>query len=94
MYFTEYDGNRVRRVDTEGVISTVAGTGIRGYSGDGGPATQAQISAPFGVLVDQYGYLYFTSAGNDVVRRVSPEGVIETIAGTGDTRYQIGRAHV
>ena len=82
------DGNpRIRRIDPEGVITTIAGTGVTGYGGDGGPATEAQIYSPNGLAVDGSGNLYFTDSNNRRIRRIDPEGVITTIAGTGERAY-------
>ena len=76
-------GNRVRRIDPSGVISTVAGTGIPGYSGDGGQATAAQLSSPSGLTLDGAGNLYIGDTANHRVRKVTPAGVITTVAGNG-----------
>jgi sugar lactone lactonase YvrE len=83
LYITEFGNNRVRRVGTDGTITTVAGTGIPGYSGDGGPATQAQLANPAGVAVDSAGILYIAEFGNNRVRRVGADGTITTMAGDG-----------
>jgi hypothetical protein len=76
-------GNRVRKVAADGMISTVAGTGTAGYSGDGGPATLAQLHAPHNVEVRPDGGFLIADAGNNRVRSVSPNGTITTVAGTG-----------
>ena len=83
LYIVETYGQRVREV-SGGVIRTVAGTGVEGFSGDGGPATAAELSYPAGVAVDGQGTLYIADSGNDRVREVSG-GVIGTAAGA-DTR--------
>jgi Fibronectin type III domain/NHL repeat len=75
--------SRIRKVGTDGVISTVVGNGTAGFSGDGGPATAAQISESLGLAVDGSGTLYLTDQANHRVRRVTPAGVISTVAGTG-----------
>jgi sugar lactone lactonase YvrE len=84
--FVERDNHVVRKVDTAtGVISTLAGTGVRGYSGDGGPATEAQLAQPHSIAFDDSDNLYICDIVNNRVRRVSPEtGVITTFAGTGE----------
>ena len=87
LYVADYLNHRVRRVDAAGVITTVAGTDERGYSGDGGPATSAQLGAPRGVAVDGSGNLYIADYGNGRVRRVDAAGVITTVAGTGEWGY-------
>jgi uncharacterized protein (TIGR03437 family) len=83
VYFTERINNRVRRVDPSGIITTVAGTGIAGFSGDGGPATKAQIYNPFGLATDNAGNLYIADSVNKRIRMVSPDGIIHTVAGNG-----------
>jgi YD repeat-containing protein len=83
LYITESGGDRVRRVDPNGVITTVAGTGVRGYSGDGGPATEARLNRPNGIVLGPDGSIYFIDESNVRVRKVDPEGIITTVAGTG-----------
>lgn len=80
-------GNRVRRVSAAGVISTVAGNGTAGFSGDGGQATSAQLNRPHGLALDLDGNLYIADNDNNRIRRVSPAGVIETVVGTGAPGY-------
>jgi hypothetical protein len=75
--------NRIRRVAADGKISTIAGTGEWGYSGDGGPATAAQLRGPNDVLPEKDGGFLIADTYNNRVRRVSPEGVISTVAGNG-----------
>lgn len=77
-------GKRIRKVDTSGVITTIAGNGIPGFSGDGGPAATAQISRVTGVAVGPSGGVYFIDYGNDRIRRIDSAGVITTIAGSGE----------
>src|SRR5689334_17425751 len=69
--------------DVPGTIVTVAGTGSPGYTGDNGPATQAQLNGPFDLAFDAAGSLYIVDADNDRVRKVSPDGTITTVTGTG-----------
>ncbi len=89
LYIADSGNNVVRKVDTAGNITTVAGTGAAGFSGDGGPATSAQISAPWGVVVDaKTGNLYIGDSGNHRIRKVDPSGTISTYAGNG----QIGNS--
>ena len=76
-------GTRVRKVDASGRITTFAGTATQGFSGDGGPATSAQLHTPTGVASDAAGNVYIADAGNHRVRKVSPAGIISTVAGTG-----------
>lgn len=75
--------NRVRRIAPDGTISTVAGTGVQGFSGDGGPAADAQVAWPHDVVVDTDGTIYFADSNNNRIRRIDLDGVITTIAGTG-----------
>lgn len=83
-FFIADSGNdRIRRVDRSGVITTVAGTGVTGYAGDGGPATAAQFDGPRGVAGDAAGNLYVADDNNHRVRRIDPAGIITTVAGTG-----------
>ena len=70
-----------------GTITTVAGTGSPGYSGDNGPATQAQLNGPFDIAFDAAGNLYIVDTYNDRVRKVSPDGTITTVAGTGQPGF-------
>jgi YVTN family beta-propeller protein len=77
------DNNRVRKISPSGTITTIAGNGIFGYSGDGGPATLAELRQPFKLARDKAGNLYFTDIGNNVVRKVDGAGIITTIAGNG-----------
>jgi predicted secreted protein len=82
LYIADLSNNRIRKVSTGGVITTAVGTGGRSYSGDGGPATAAELNVPAGVMVDVAGNLYVADSGNQLVRKVSATtGIIETIAG-------------
>jgi sugar lactone lactonase YvrE len=78
---------RIRKVTPGGMISTVAGNGIQGYSGDGGPATSAQLNYPLGIAVDTAGILYIADSSNFRVRKVTPDGLISTVAGNGTPGY-------
>ena len=84
LYVADFLFERVRQIDPVGLISTIAGTGARGFSGDGGPATEARLDSPYAVAVDATGNLYVTDNGNQRVRRIDPAGLISTIAGTGE----------
>jgi streptogramin lyase len=88
MFFVEMQNHLVRRVDAKtGVISTVAGTGQPGFSGDGGPAVKAQMRQPHSIAFDRAGMLYIADIGNHRVRRVDlKRGTIDTFAGTGDRK--------
>ncbi|MGE0871483.1 MAG: hypothetical protein AB7P03_23185 [Kofleriaceae bacterium] len=83
IFIADTNNHRIRRVDTTGVISTVAGTGTPGFSGDNGAATSAELSGPFGVAVDGLGNLYIADTANQRIRRVDVDGTITTVAGTG-----------
>lgn len=83
LYIVDQSNQRVRRVDRDGVITTVAGNGIKGFTGDGGPAIRAELADPAGIAVDAAGDIYISDQGNQRVRRVNPAGVITTFAGTG-----------
>jgi sugar lactone lactonase YvrE len=82
--------NRIRKITPDGVITTVAGSGIAGFAGDGGPATDAQLNHPTGVAVDAAGGILIADQHNYRVRRVDPDGTITTVAGTGDEGYGLG----
>jgi NHL repeat-containing protein len=79
--------SRVRKVSTDGMITTVAGNGVRGFSGDGGPAVEAGLDDPFGVAVDSAGNLFISDVNNHRVRKVDANGIITTVAGTGKNPY-------
>ncbi len=87
LYISDTGNNRVRRVTPAGVISTVAGTGVAGFGGDGGPATAAQLNYPVGLGLDASGNLYISDTGNNRVRRVTAAGVISTVVGTGEPGF-------
>ena len=89
MFFVEMQNHLVRRVDAvSGIISTVAGTGNQGFSGDGGPATQAQLRLPHAIDFDPQGRLLIADIGNHRIRRVDLEtGIIDTIAGDGRVEF-------
>ncbi len=82
LYIADAYNGRIRMVDSEGIIRTVAGNGIRGFSGDGGPAILAQVDG-FGVETDALGNLYIADTYNDRIRKVSPDGIITSVAGNG-----------
>ncbi|GAB3993629.1 hypothetical protein GCM10028807_29380 [Spirosoma daeguense] len=75
--------HRVRKVDTNGIISTIAGNGVYGYSGDGGAATNAQLGFPHGIAVDRIGNIFIADRQSQRIRKVSSDGIISTIAGNG-----------
>jgi sugar lactone lactonase YvrE len=83
LYVADTDRHRVRKINTAGIVSTLAGTGVPGFSGDGAPAPAAQLNLPYGLAADLAGYVYIADLGNHRIRRVSPDGTITTIAGNG-----------
>ncbi len=91
MYISDQENQRVRRVDTNGIITTVVGTGVPGFSGDGGPATAAQIWAPVSqaaapssrIAIDSQDNLYLADSNNNRIRKIDTNGIINTVAGNG-----------
>ncbi|MGW0335302.1 NHL domain-containing protein [Streptomyces sp. NPDC003011] len=83
VYFSDYSNHRVRKIATDGKISTVAGTGVAGFSGDNGPALSAQLNCPRAVAVDSAGAVYITDASNHRIRKITTDGKISTVVGTG-----------
>ena len=83
IYIADTGNHCIRRIETDGTIVTLAGTGSPGYTGDGGPATKAQLNTPSDVAVAPDGAIYIADTKNNVVRRVDPDGSIKTVAGTG-----------
>ncbi len=87
LYFCDRKNNRVRAIGRDGTIRTVAGNGRAGFGGDGGPATQAMLDFPADVEVDAAGNLYIADRFNHRIRRVTPDGVIQTVAGMGTAGF-------
>ena len=87
IYIADYGNHCIRMVDTNGIVTTIAGNGNQGYSGDGGPATEATFYNPKGVLVDVWGNIYIADSRNKRIRKIGTNGVIETIAGNGNQGY-------
>ena len=81
IYIADSGNNRIRKVDTAGIINTVAGNGKYGFAGDGGPATSAELLYPGGVAVDRAGNIYIADHGNNRIRKVDTAGIITTVAG-------------
>jgi streptogramin lyase len=91
IWFCEHNGHRIRRVAPDGTITTVVGTGAKGYTGDGGPATAATLDLPHEIRFDRAGHLLIADTGNNAVRRVDAKtGLITTIAGGRDKRGYAG----
>jgi hypothetical protein len=82
LYIADHNAHRIRRINA-GTITTVAGTGVAGWSGDGGPATSAQLNEPLAIAVDGAGNIYFSEDAGMRVRKIAPGGMITTIAGNG-----------
>ncbi|MBW2613182.1 MAG: SMP-30/gluconolactonase/LRE family protein, partial [Deltaproteobacteria bacterium] len=83
IYIADTGNFRIRKIDQEGIISTIAGTGESGYSGDNGPATLARLYQPYDIALDGGGNLYIADTFNHRIRKVDPQGIITTIAGNG-----------
>jgi sugar lactone lactonase YvrE len=91
LFIADFGNNRVRKVAPDGIITTAAGVGGNGgFSGDNGPATDARLNDPIGLAVDALGNLFIAEKGNYRVRKVSPEGVITTVAGSGKNQPYAG----
>jgi len=87
VYIADTNNNRIRKVDSSGIISTIAGTGVAGYSGDGSAASSAQLSNPNSIAVDNSGNIYIGDSNNYRIRKINSSGIISTIAGTGVSGY-------
>jgi RHS repeat-associated protein len=81
------EGHRIRKIDTNGIITTVAGTGVYGYSGDEGPAAQARLYSPVDLAIDSLGNLFIADTGNRRIRKIDPSAMITTVAGIGTAGY-------
>ena len=82
-YISDNFAGEIRKVNASGIITTIAGTGVPGFSGDGGPATSAQLKAPYQVSFDQAGNIYIPDVGNNRIRKIDAAGIITTVAGNG-----------
>jgi hypothetical protein len=83
IYISDWGNSRLRIINSAGIISTLAGNGIYGFSGDGGPATAAEINGPMGIYADNFGNVYFADIGNQRIRKINVNGIITTVAGNG-----------
>ena len=86
VYFADYSNNRIRKISTAGIITTIAGNGTAGFTGDGSAATSAELNEPADVKFDASGNIYITDYGNARIRKISG-GIISTIAGNGTNGY-------
>ena len=84
LYIADTYNNTIRKIDAAGIITTIAGNFAPGYSGDGGPATNAQLNLPHGVAVDATGNIFVADSANNRIRRIAPDGIITTVAGNGE----------
>ena len=91
VYIADTNNQKIRKVDALGVITTVAGTGQRGFSGDGGLANRARLQDPRGVFVPPAGVVYIADTNNHRIRKVDAQGVITTVAGTGRPGFSADR---
>lgn len=87
IFVADLENHRIRKITRDGLITTVAGTGVPGYRGDGGPAINAQLNSPWGILLDEDDNLLIADSNNDVIRKVGKDGIIYTIAGNGQEGY-------
>ena len=87
LYFSDRVNNRIRKISTSGIINTIAGNGVAGYSGDGGQATAATLYRPLDLAIDEEGNLYINDNLNDRIRKVNTLGIITTIVGNGINSY-------
>src|SRR5262249_25084083 len=92
LYVSDFLWNQVVRIDPQGRITHIAGTGTAGFSGDGGPATSAQLDFPTGLALDARGRLYISDSFNNRIRMVDSRGRISTVAGSGPTGYGTGNS--
>ena len=86
-YISDVTNNRVRKIDASGIITTIAGNGVNGYSGDGGPATAAEVGAVGSIALDGTGNIFFFDGYYFYIRKIDRFGIISTIAGTGTRGY-------
>ena len=87
LYVADYLNHRVRKITPAGLITTIAGTGVAGFSGDGGPAVNAQLNGPLGVAADAFGNVFIADSGNNRIREVLADGTIGTYAGNGNAGF-------
>ncbi len=83
IFFSDHQNSRIRKINTSGIISTIAGDGSWSYSGDGGPATAAKIYEPWGITIGRHGHIFFADWGNQRIRQIAPDGTISSLVGDG-----------
>jgi hypothetical protein len=87
IYIADNGNHSIRKINTSGIITTIAGTGTAGFSGDGGPAVSAQISWPHDVITDLSGNIYFTEESSHRIRKIDPSGILTTVVGNGTAGF-------
>jgi hypothetical protein len=87
VYIADTYNQRIRKVDSNGIITTIAGTGTPGYSGDGGPSTNARLYTPNSIAVDRSNNIYIAEFDNHCIRKIDTSGIISTVIGTGEAGY-------
>ena len=87
LFVADTGNHRIRKIDVNGIITTVAGNGEEGFSGDGGPATEAAMRYPSAIDMDEAGNIYIADFENHRIRKVDTNGIMTTIAGTGEPKY-------
>jgi len=87
LFFADSYNNRIRKIDTNGIVTTVAGTNTSGFAGDGGTAVVAKLNNPTSVALDAAGNLYVADANNSRIREIGTNGIIHTVAGSSSTAY-------
>jgi len=87
IYLADRSNARIRKIALDGTISTIAGTGVAGFSGDGGPAVNAQVYSPNSVTLDAAGNIYIADTSNNAIRRIATSGVITTLVGNGSVNF-------
>ena len=88
VFVADVENHRIRKITRDGLVITVAGTGVPGYTGDGGPAINAQLNSPSGIFLDKDDNLLIADTYNDRIRKVGSDGIIQTIAGNGQEGYE------
>ena len=88
IFVADLENHRIRKITRDGLVTTVAGSGVAGYAGDGGPAINAQLNSPWGIFLDKDDNLLIADTNNDRIRKVGSDGIIQTIAGNGQEGYE------